>query len=288
VLTPLRDWLAAIAACIAVALPVMLTRPAAPVVTRSWDPPRRIVSAALAADEILLELVDHERISGLTYLIDEPFASAVAGRAPGHATRVHGAVEPMLALLPDLVIVAPYLPGETLALLNAAHAPVLRFGETHSFEDVFDNVRLVGRATFSDQRADELIASLRARLRAVKGLAPPQPRPRMLVWAHGYAFGSDTLVDDCIRRAGGRNAVTARGEVAIGVEGALGLEPEVIVVTTNESSVKRNDRALLGDAKPWRGVRAVVHGVPAAWLGSVSHHAVLALEAMAALVREVP
>jgi iron complex transport system substrate-binding protein len=288
----LPNSLPAIAGSIALVLPIALARPA-PTDGSAWTrysaPPERIVSAALAADELLLELVDPKQIAAVTYLIDDPLASVVAGRAPAHAERIHGPVESMLALRPDRVIVAPYTPAETLTLLSAAGAPVVRLGPHHSFEDVLANVRLLGRATSSEKQAMRLAAKLRARLHEIEGLSRPTPAPRVLAWASGYAFGVDTLVDDCIRRAGGTNVVVAGGEVTLSIEGALGLDPDIIVVSTHEPVVRQNAPELLGDLEAWRATRAVaggrVHGVPAAWLGSVSHHAILALDALAALLR---
>jgi ABC-type Fe3+-hydroxamate transport system substrate-binding protein len=114
-----------------------------------------------------------------------------------------------------------------------------------------------------------------------------------LVTATGYGFGAETLVDDCIRRAGGLNVLSEAGlagETTLAAETVLALDPDVILVSAPLERPRRGAPGLLGDVERWRTVKALrreaVHGVPSAWMGSVSLSALLALEATASLLRE--
>jgi ABC-type Fe3+-hydroxamate transport system substrate-binding protein len=94
-----------------------------------------------------------------------------------------------------------------------------------------------------------------------------------------------------VRLAGGDNVASGlRGAVALTEEAAVALAPEVVIVPVRGPDVERNSVRLVGDDPIWSAVEAVrrgeVHGVPRAWMGSVSHHAVLALEAIASLLDE--
>jgi ABC-type Fe3+-hydroxamate transport system substrate-binding protein len=79
-----------------------------------------------------------------------------------------------------------------------------------------------------------------------------------------------------------------RGPSGLTEEAAVALDPEVILVPVQGNAPRPNQRELLGSAPIWNAVGAArrgdVFGVPRAWLGSVSHHAVRALEAVAEIL----
>lgn len=83
-------------------------------------PPQRIVSAILSGDHMLTALVSPERLVGVTYLVDDPTISNITEVVPPSVTRLHAEIETMLALQPDLVLVAGYTRAETVRLLVAA------------------------------------------------------------------------------------------------------------------------------------------------------------------------
>jgi iron complex transport system substrate-binding protein len=252
-------------------------------------PPRRIVSIALSGDEILLELVPPERLVGLTYLVDDPATTPSAVLAPPTAARVtEESPEALLALRPDLVITAGYTRAEPIVLLEAAGVPVVGTGEHATLDDVVDAVTALGDAVGEPDRARALAASLRARIAAVAARPRSTPAPRVLLWDHGYTYGVGTLADDVIRRAGGVDVASEagmRGPVEIGEEAAVALAPDVVLVPIEDGAPRPRAPELLGEAPVWQAVdavrRAEVYGVPRAWIGSVSHHAVRALEAVA-------
>jgi iron complex transport system substrate-binding protein len=255
--------------------------------------PQRIVSAALAADEILLELIAPERLVGVSYLIDDPLASPSAGRAPRAAERMLGSAEPIVALGGDLVIVGGFASAELIGVLGAANAPVLGLTRYRSFDDVEQNIELLGRATGTEARASKLRSELRERLARIALLPPPRAPTSVLALASGFVFGAGTLVDDCIRRSGALNAAAQaglHGEGPLSIELVLRADPDLIVIAASALEPRRHALDLLELDRPWQALRAVrerrVHALPAAWLGSISQHSMLALEALAALVRE--
>jgi ABC-type Fe3+-hydroxamate transport system substrate-binding protein len=91
-------------------------------------PARRIVSIALSADEILIDLVAPERIVGITRFVDDPATSPASARAPRTAVRVTGEPEALLALRPDIVFASAYTRPEALSLMTGAGVPVIGSG----------------------------------------------------------------------------------------------------------------------------------------------------------------
>jgi iron complex transport system substrate-binding protein len=257
-------------------------------------PPKRIVSLALSSDEMLLELVSPDRLAGLTYLIDDASTTPSHALAPSSAARVtEEDPEALLSLAPDLVVSAGYTRAEPIVLLEAARVPVLGVGPLVSLDDVLQSIVTLGDAVGEPARASALVTTLRARIEAVGARERPARAPRVLVWEGGFTYGRATMPDDLVRRAGGADVASEaglRGPVAITEEAAVALAPDVIVVPIEDATPRPRDRSLLGDAPVWRAVAAVregrVYGVPRAWIGSVSHHAIRALEALGDILRD--
>ncbi len=251
-------------------------------------PPRRIVSLALSADEILVELVAPERLAGLTVFIDNPGMSAAGALAPKSAARVTGEPESLLSLGPDLIIASAYTRPDALSLLEGAGVVVIGTGSHATFDDVLGAITTLGDAVGAPERANVLVSSLRARIDAVTSKVHGR-RKRVLLWDGGYTYGRGTLEGEILRLAGGDNVASSlEGAAALTEEAVVALEPDVIVVPVEGASVVRNNPELVGADPIWSAVGAVtrgeVYGVPRAWLGSVSHHAVKALEAVAAIL----
>lgn len=255
-------------------------------------PPRRIVSTILSGDHMLTALVSPDRLAGVTYLVDDPSISNIMGVVPPSVPRIHGEIETLLALQPDLVLVAGYTQAETVRLLLAVNLPVVRFHEYASFQGVMDNIRTLGAAVGAVPRAAQLIDDMRRRIDTVAQRIGERPRPRVLYHAPGgYTMGAETLIDEMIHYAGGINVareVQLVGPAKLQQEVMLHLAPEVIIVADwSATPGPEAVRGLLHDPV-WRHVPAVangrVHAIRGAWLTSVSQDAVHGLEAMARIL----
>ncbi len=263
-------------------------------VARLATPPRRIASATLASDEILLALVGPELLVGVTRFVDDPHLSADAGRAPAELVRIEARAETLLPLAPDLLVVANYTRAETAHLMASAGVPLLRLGTFGSFEDVFANILRLGEATGSAARAEPWVAGLRERVAAVERRRRGGSRPRVLYLAGAaYSAGRGSLVDDLLTRAGAHNVardVDLRGSAPLSTELAIALQPDIVLVTgwSPQHGAATAD-ALRRDPR-WREVPAVrdgrVHALDGASLLSVTHHVVDALEAVERLLHD--
>lgn len=252
-------------------------------------PPQRIVSAILSGDDMLAALVSTDRLVGVTYLVDDPSISNIVDVVPPSVTRLHAEIETMLALQPDLVLVAGYTRVDTVRLLIAANIPVVRFYLDGSFRDVMDNLRTLGAAVGAAPKAARLIDDMQQRIDAVAHRVKGRTRPRVLYYAPaGYTMGTETLIDEMIQGAGGVNVareIQLSGPGKLQLEVMLNLAPDVIIMgdwslTPGPQAV----RAILHHPM-WQHVPAVANGrvytIRGAWLTSVSHHAVHGLEAIA-------
>ena len=251
-------------------------------------PPSRILSGVLASDEILTALVPPERLAGVTHLVDEPGLSEVANLLPPDLPRVQGEAETILALQPDLVVLASYTRATTVRLLAAAGVPVMRFQWYRSFTDIMNSIRMLAAAVGADDNGERLVADMQRRIAEVERRAQGLARPRVLYYGGGYSAGRDTLIDSMITLAGGHNVardVGLQGQERLPLEVAVSLRPEVILVSQWERLTGGNRAAAFLHHPVWVEVPAVregrVYGIKGAWLSSVSHYSVKALEAIA-------
>jgi iron complex transport system substrate-binding protein len=247
-------------------------------------PPQRIASQALASDEILLELIGASRLNAVTPWLDDPLSSLSASRAPDRRTaRLAAATEDIIALRPDLVVVASYSNADFALQLLQSGIPILRLGPQNSFRDIMVNIRMLGRAVGAESAAEALIARLQSQIARVQGVRPKRAA-RVLVYTFGFSVGTGTLQDEMIELAGGYNAARDLGSAGIfplSIESALALQPDLVVTLAGSTQVEDAAGHRLPEALQ-KGLRAArlgaVVGLPHARFQSVSHHAVSGLE----------
>ena len=255
-------------------------------------PPQRIVSTVLMGDEMLAALVPSERLRAVTFLADDAGISNCAGAFPASVTRLYPDLEAVLALEPDLVLATGYNRAETVNLMVAAGIPILRFTRYDSFQELMDNLLLLGAATGTEARASEVVEDMRARIARVTQRVQNLPHLRVLYYSSGGdTTGPGTVMHEMMEIAGGSNVVQEaglRGPTRLPLEMALGLQPEVIVLSAWNLGRASDPVAELMADPVWQEVPAVrnrrVYAINGAWLTCVSQHAVRGLEELAALL----
>ena len=267
----------------------------APVEVDAAGRPRRIVSATLSTDEMLLAMVEPDSLVAVTHFALDPRVSNVVERAREVPHVVTGDAEQLVSLEPDVVLADPVGRPETRALLTRVGVPVWQVPAAHSVDDVKRNVRSVAARVGMPERAEALVAEMerviddaRARVRGVE-------RPTVLLYNRGgFTAGAGTLFDELVRLAGGRNAAAdaaIEGHASIAIERALAIDPDVIL-TTDYAADGRSRRmfpeATLADDPAWREARAVrsgrVHGLSGRTVLSTSHHVAHAVPEIARLL----
>jgi len=255
--------------------------------------PLRVVSGALATDEILTSLVEPQRLVAVTAFADNPTISNCAPWVPEQAVRMLPAnAEVILSLEPDAVFVTRHNRPETTALLRASGVRVYQLGRSNSFAQVLSDVLAVGVVLGEQAKAQRLVKQVRDRIAAVQAKVADRAKPRVLYYSQGYTSGSGTLIDEMIQRAGGLNVareLNLIGSRRLSTEMAIGLEPDVILLS--EWSEHPDQQAPVDSALSnplWQVIPAVqngrVYAVRGAWITSVSHYGVLGLEQVARLL----
>lgn len=134
--------------------------------------PQSIVSTNVWSAEILLDMVDSSRISGLSAWGDDPVLSATADKAKAVAARI-STQEPenIAALNPDLVIIDTFSDpdGSLTKTLTEAGAVVLQMNSPTTFEQIKSAIATLAAATGESEAGQAMIAAIDAKLAAVAG-----------------------------------------------------------------------------------------------------------------------
>jgi iron complex transport system substrate-binding protein len=248
--------------------------------------PVRIVSMSLGTDELLCALVGPERIAALSRYAPEPEVSNVPEIARRVGVFVEREPERIVALKPDLVLMARYTKAELRRVAELAGASTIDMTDLKGFADIEKNLRLIAKAVGEESRAESVIREMRERLSVARGkLNPKYVDMRVIFLMPGnFVAGRDTIHDECFSAAGLRNATAEAGisgTVKISEEQLLRLNPDLIVVAYGFAQDAGFREALLADPRfaPINAIRnRRVITLPSRALRTVSHHAAEGVE----------
>ena len=256
-----------------------------------------IASVSLVSDTILLRLLGTERLSAVSWVIDWPEHSPHAGQVPAFIPRLTGDAEAIVALRPDLAVVADHSTPGLSATLFTAGIETLQLHAPSTLEAVIGDVEQVGRRVGAATQACAWARELRTRISAVEARARRRTKKRALIVDSGYAQGLGTLADDLLWRLNTTNPVRQaglQGALVLDAERLLAWQPQVLFVAVSTSRAGTDARAelaqipgyaLLQHAREWSPLRVV--GIARSALSSVSPFAVDALEAMDRVLEEL-
>ena len=248
--------------------------------------PARVVSQTVGTDEMVMALADPGQIAALSTLSRDPDYCSDAARAQSHPQLKAADAEGILAFHPDLVLMASYSRPETVAQLRRAGVPVIVLDRFDTLEDTYADLRLIGQAVGHEDRAEALIASLRARVAALAmRLAGVAPLRLMAPSAYGYIAGRDTTFDDLCAHAGAVNVAAEaglKGHAPIPAEKVLAWKVDRLVL---EGADRAGALARVRQIAPFKYTDAAIQGrcvlLPEALLATVSQHRVDAYEVLA-------
>ncbi|HEX9082144.1 MAG TPA: ABC transporter substrate-binding protein [Holophagaceae bacterium] len=247
-------------------------------------PPRRVVSQAVGTDELLLALAAPGQIAALSNLGRDARYSPVAAEASRYPALKDSDAESVLSFHPDLVLAASWTRPETLALLRRAGVPLLVLDHFDTLDDVYADLRILGRALGRDSQAEALIAQCRARVAALaKRLQGVKPVRVLAASIYPFTAGSGTTFQDLCDHAGAINVAAEaglKGHQPTPTERLLVWNPEVLVAD-DEPGIRER----LAQLPSYRLLPAFQSGrlvlLPGPLMSSVSHHRIDAYEALA-------
>ncbi|MDD1691005.1 MAG: cobalamin-binding protein [Methanoregula sp.] len=209
--------------------------------------PARIVSLAPSNTELLGALALLDRVAGVTTVCNYPPEAASITRIGGYSTV---SVEKVAAVRPDLVIASDITPKETVDRLREIGLTVMVIAPKN-IDHMVRDIHKVGSMTGTESQSDLLAVNLTSRLAVVASAIPASQRPTVahVVWNDPlYVSGNNTLQDDVIAHAGGKNAfagVERWGTVSL--EEFLMKNPDIIIVNGGDGMDNETKDVILED-----------------------------------------
>jgi iron complex transport system substrate-binding protein len=136
---------------------------------------QRIVSTSMVTDRLLLELCEPDRILAFsnTGVRESPRAYQFAGKASAEGL---GALEALISLKPDLVLINRFGGAGRVAKLRAAGIEVFDLGELHGVSSLIPIAHWTGELIGHPERAAELVRTFQRRFAGVAARLGTRPR----------------------------------------------------------------------------------------------------------------
>lgn len=245
------------------------------------QPPQRAVSHDINMTAMLLALGLRERMAGYTGIsgwktLDPSLREQLDG-LPELAAR-YPSLENLLGAGTDFVFAGwnygLRIGGEvTPASLARFGIPVYELSEScahvlpgrvASLDDVYSDLRNLGRIFAVEARAEVLVQDMQARVAAVQARLGEQPtRPRVFVYDSGedlpFSAGRQGMPQPLIEAAGGRNVMVgvAGSWIKVGWEAVVEQDPEVILIVDYGERTAAQKRDFLLQHPALQGVTAI-------------------------------
>jgi iron complex transport system substrate-binding protein len=163
----------------------------APSVARAADPPRRIVSFNVCADQLVVALADPNQVAALSPYAADPAVSVVADKARAFR-QVGWTAESIVPLDPDLVLVGPWDRSLTQRMLSALGYRMAKVDLINDIYGALAQIREVAALLGHPERAAALEADVAAARRRL-AQARPAGATALLVANGGYTVGPASL-----------------------------------------------------------------------------------------------
>jgi iron complex transport system substrate-binding protein len=174
------------------------------------EPPERIVSLAPSNTEILFLLGAGDSVVGVTDYCDYPYnftAWIEAGNMSSIGNYYGPSIEPIVALEPDLILASTGSLDAATSLTKLGYNVLVTEGQY--LDEILSDIIMVGRATYKNNEASNVVSEMRARIDAVvnqvaTGITTPKVYHE--VWYDPImSIGPTTFIDELIGLAGGEN-----------------------------------------------------------------------------------
>jgi iron complex transport system substrate-binding protein len=205
--------------------------------------PEKIISLAPSSTEILFALGLGDKVVGVTQYCNYPPEAQEKTKIGGFsATDIDVSIEQIVAIDPDLILATETHLTNVIPKLEQfvpKAKVIVLLTQTESFDDVFNAIEMVGKCTGTQDKADQLVASMKSRINAITSKTDDlaeSARPKVLyiVWQDPiFVIGGGTLGNSLIEAAGGTNIFQDEpGSPMVDLETIIDRNPDIILGST--------------------------------------------------------
>ena len=201
--------------------------------------PERIVSLAPACTEILFALDLGSKVVGVdTYSDYPPIVKEMieTGQLTTVGSFAEISVELVIGLRPDLILATGGVQRMVVENLEERGQTVIVL-YPKNFEDVLEDILLVGKVTGRTGKAEALVAEMRLKAQEIADKTKNVTKPRVYVecfFDGGYwSFGAQSYVNELISMAGGINVFAGfpGRRLKVSTEMVIKADPEIIIIS---------------------------------------------------------
>lgn len=197
------------------------------------EKPQRIVSLSLCTDQLILMLVEPERIAALSHLAADSIYSYMADSAEG-IKQHNGLAEQIVPLKADLIIGTDYSVSNTIQMLRHLNYPVTTVASPTTLAEVDYFTRTIGAAVGETERAEQVIAMMHSDINKAKQLVADKPQQVAISYGpNGYTSGRKSLKHEILNAAGYRNLAAELGIEHYGnlsIEQLILARPDAVII----------------------------------------------------------
>jgi iron complex transport system substrate-binding protein len=163
------------------------------------EPPRRIVSLNKCSDQLLLALVERERIASVSPIGSDElsFLAEELKALPSNS----GRGEAVLLSDADLVLTGPFESHVRRDMLRNQGFEVMVVGLWRTLAEGREQIRALARRLGAEDRGAALIAAIDRALAEARGAAPAR-RSVLVLQRRGYTPGNTSILDELLRHVG--------------------------------------------------------------------------------------
>lgn len=178
--------------------------------------PARILTLSMSTDEVVLGLVEPEKMVAVNALLDDPVSSNVTGLVKDIPQRVrYPSVEEIAGLRPDLVILPDWGDVSQAASLRDLGIPVVVCKGAKNLEEIKRSIAVIAAAVGEPERGSKLCQKMDDKLAQIQALTqeiPESERKSVVLLSLMKSYGGiGCSFDEACRYAGVRNGMAELG-----------------------------------------------------------------------------
>lgn len=252
--------------------------------------PEKIASLSLASDEILLDIVENDKIIGVTYLAENKKLSNIYEQTSGIPYKLLPNLEQIIDINPDLLIVADYIDYAFIEQVKKTGINTHFLTRLNSIDSINQNILLLGKAVCEEDNASKLIDSLNKSIEEIKERELSYNPTVLYLFPSFFTAGINTTIDDLITSAGGINVgamAGIEGNKKISREYILNADPEIIIIGSYSPDDENFIETLRSD-KVLGQLQAIsnsnVYTIETSHLTTVSHHIIKGIQELSEII----
>ncbi|WBW97688.1 ABC transporter substrate-binding protein [Oceanirhabdus sp. W0125-5] len=256
--------------------------------------PERIVSLTLGTDEILLSLVEHEKISALSGKIAENKGASNVADIAVNFDKAENNVEKIISLQPELVFASSWIKKEQVEQMREAGIKVYCYGTANNIDQQKEVILEIAKIVGEKENGEKLVKEMDDKLNYVKeklsGLKEEEKLRVLSYNSYGSTNAKGTTFDDIVNKAGCINVASEAGLEGwpqISKEKIIELNPDIITlpsVSYDDKTPEDFKKSIMED-ESFKDVKAVKEGrvylLPDKHMSAVSQYIVLGVEDLA-------